>query len=42
MALGNEEITRIIDKSWTDERDASYEWRVVGRPSDPVESWEEP
>ena len=42
VALGNEEITRIIDKSWTDERDASYEWRVVGRPSDPVESWEEP
>ena len=32
VSLGNENTERLIDKSWSDERNVSYEWTEVARP----------
>lgn len=42
VSLGDEEATRLIDHSWSAERDVTYEWTVVERPDGAVESWDEP
>ena len=32
VILGDEETTRLVDKSWADERDITYPWTAVTRP----------
>jgi hypothetical protein len=39
MALGDEAISRLVDSSWFDERDATYQWTEVGRPDGDVIAW---
>lgn len=39
VVFGSEEISRLVDNAWINERDATYTWTVVGRPSEPVVGW---
>lgn len=39
LALQDETVSRLVDHSWIDERDASYSWTEVGRPSGSITEW---
>lgn len=39
IALGDESVARLIDKSWRSERDLSYGWTEVARPSGSILEW---
>lgn len=40
IVLGDESITRVVDKSWLDERDGSYSWTEVAEVTDDLAAWE--
>lgn len=42
IVLGDERIERLIDKSWSDERNATYTWTEVIRPTGDLVSWTYP
>ena len=42
IILGDEQITRLIDHSWSAERDATYTWTEVVRPAGNLVSWTYP
>lgn len=39
VTFGNEQITRVVDQSWIDERDGSYEWTEVAAPIGNLTAW---
>ncbi len=39
ILLGDEEITRLIDKAWDTNRDATYTFTTIARPTGPVQAW---
>ena len=36
VILGNEQVERLIDQSWSTERNITYEWTEVARPTTPM------
>lgn len=39
VALGDEQIERLIDHSWADERNGSYSWTEVAEPAGNLAAW---